>query len=84
MPAVQRAGAEDLQQGRGGARAARFTLVKVDCTTDDDPAVVAAKQRWKAETLPTLVVVGADGKVAHKIDHFVEPDELLRILGDAS
>ena len=63
---------------------ARFTLVKVNCTTDDDPAVVAAKQRWKAETLPTLVVVGADGKVAHKIDHFVEPDELLRILGDAS
>jgi thiol:disulfide interchange protein DsbD len=62
---------------------ARFTLVKVNCTSDDDPAVTAAKQRWHADTLPTLVVVGADGKVAHKIDHFVEPDELLKLLQDA-
>jgi thiol:disulfide interchange protein DsbD len=62
----------------------RFTPVKVDCTTDDDPAVVAAKQRWGAATLPTLVIVGPDGKLAKKIDHFVEGDELLRILSDAS
>jgi len=63
---------------------ARFTLVKVNCTTDDDPAVAAAKKRWGADTLPTLVLLDADGKVARKIDHFVQPDELLKLLGDAS
>jgi thiol:disulfide interchange protein DsbD len=62
----------------------RFTLVKVNCTTDDDPAVSAAKKRWGAETLPTIVLVDADGKVARKIDHFVQPDELLKLLRDAS
>ncbi|MDB4969054.1 MAG: Protein-disulfide reductase [Myxococcales bacterium] len=62
----------------------RFTLVKVNCTTDDDPAVAAAKKRWGAETLPTLILVDADGKVARKIDHFVQPAELLKLLGDAS
>ncbi|HEX6835768.1 MAG TPA: hypothetical protein VF334_04310, partial [Polyangia bacterium] len=62
---------------------AKFTLVKVNCTTDDDPAVVAAKKRWGADTLPTLVLLDADGKVERKIDHFVKPDELLKILNDA-
>jgi thiol:disulfide interchange protein DsbD len=63
---------------------ARFTLVKVDCTSDDDPAVAAAKQRWHADTLPTLVLLDADGKVAHKVDRVIAPEELLRLLGDAS
>ena len=63
---------------------ARFTLVKVNCTTDDDPAVAAAKKRWGADTLPTLVLLDSDGKIAKKIDHFVKPDELLKLLGDAS
>jgi thiol:disulfide interchange protein DsbD len=62
----------------------RFTLVKVNCTTDDDPAIAAAKKRWGAETLPTIVLVDANGKVARKIDHFVQPEELLKLLGDAS
>jgi thioredoxin:protein disulfide reductase len=62
----------------------RFTLVKVNCTTDDDPAVAAAKQRWGAATLPTLVLLDADGKVARRIDHFVPPEEFLKLLGDAS
>jgi thiol:disulfide interchange protein DsbD len=61
-----------------------FTLVKVDCTHDDDPAVAAAKEQWKAATLPTLVLVDSEGKVAHRVDHFVEPDELLALLRDAS
>jgi thiol:disulfide interchange protein DsbD len=61
-----------------------FTLVKVNCTSDDDPAVAAAKAHWKAETLPTLVLVSADGKRVQKIDHFIEPAELLKLLQDAS
>ncbi len=61
-----------------------FTLVKVNCTNDDDPAVAAAKAHWNAETLPTLVLVSADGKQVHKIDRFVSPEELLKLLQDAS
>ncbi len=63
---------------------ARYSLAKVDCTTDDDPAVVATKQRFGAATLPTLVLLKPDGQVAHKIDHFVGADELLRLLRDDS
>jgi len=58
----------------------KLTLVKVDCTTDDDPIVVDAKKRYGADTLPTLALVRADGKLVKKIDHFVEPEELLKIL----
>jgi thioredoxin:protein disulfide reductase len=60
------------------------TLVKVDCTSDEDPRVVAAKKQWHADTLPTLVLVDADGKVAHKVDHVVSADELLTLLRDPS
>ena len=41
----------------------RFTLVKVDTTHDDDPAVIDAKKRYGADTLPTVVLLDADGKV---------------------
>jgi thiol:disulfide interchange protein DsbD len=59
----------------------RFQLVKVDCTKgDDDPVVVETQERYGAATLPTLVMIGADGKVQKKIDHFVEKDELLQAL----
>jgi thiol:disulfide interchange protein DsbD len=60
---------------------ARYTLVKVNCTTDDD-AANAAKQRFGAATLPTVVLLDGQGRVRHKIDHFVGPDELLRLLRD--
>jgi thiol:disulfide interchange protein DsbD len=59
----------------------RFQLVKVDCTLgDEDPKLVEIENRYGANTLPTLVMLGSDGKVAAKINHFVEKDELLGIL----
>ncbi len=58
----------------------RFTLVKVDCTEDEDPTVLASKNRYHADTLPTLVLLDTAGKVARKIDHFVDADELLPLL----
>ena len=65
---------------RSRARFRRFTLVKVDCTSDDDPEVVAAKKRYGADTLPTLVLLTRRRNVAHKIDHFIGPSELLALL----
>jgi len=58
---------------------ARFTLVKVDTTRDDDPEVIAAKAKYQAETLPTLVLIDSSGKIT-KIDHYLQPQELLPIL----
>jgi thiol:disulfide interchange protein DsbD len=58
----------------------RFALIKLDMTNDDDPETAAVKERYGAATLPTVVLLDADGKVAHKLDHFVEPKELLPLL----
>jgi thiol:disulfide interchange protein DsbD len=66
------------------ARLSQRAIGKVDCTHDDDVAAEAAKQKFHAETLPTLVLLNADGTVKHKIDHFVGPDELLRLLDDGT
>jgi thiol:disulfide interchange protein DsbD len=62
----------------------RFALIKVDCTTDEDPAVAAAKLRYGAATLPTLLLLDGDGKVRRKIDHVIGPDELLALLREAT
>jgi thiol:disulfide interchange protein DsbD len=58
----------------------KFTLVKVNLTQDDDPAVVEVKNRYGAMTLPTVVLLDKQGNVAKKFDHLVEPAELLPVL----
>jgi hypothetical protein len=45
--------------------------------------VIESKKQYGAATLPTLVLLRPDGAVAHKIDHFVEPAELLSLLHKA-
>jgi thiol:disulfide interchange protein DsbD len=62
----------------------RFTLAKVNCTSDEDPSIVALKSRYGADTLPTLVLLRPNGAVARKIDHFVAPDEFLKLLRDGT
>jgi thiol:disulfide interchange protein DsbD len=62
------------------AQLQHLTLVKIDTTNDDDPEVAATKQRYGAATLPTVVLLDSAGKVAHKLDHFVEPKELLPLI----
>ncbi len=61
----------------------QFTLVKVDCTSDDDPLVVDTKKRYGADTLPTVAILRADGTIATKINHVVSPDELTALLDQA-
>src|SRR5581483_4004586 len=58
----------------------RFQLVKVDTTHDDDPQVIETKKRYHADTLPTVVLLDADGKIATTINKAVEPGELLPLL----
>jgi thiol:disulfide interchange protein DsbD len=58
----------------------RFTLIKMDTTHDDDPQVIDAKERYHAATLPTVVLLDADGKTAATFNKAVEPGELLPVL----
>jgi thioredoxin:protein disulfide reductase len=58
----------------------RFTLVKMDCSKDDDPVVKETTERYHAETLPTVVLIDSDGKIVQRIDHFAPPSELLPLL----
>jgi thiol:disulfide interchange protein DsbD len=69
-----------FDQHEVAAELQRFALVKVDTTADDDPAVIDAKKRYGAETLPTVVLLDSSGSIRHKIDHYVEPNELLSLL----
>jgi thiol:disulfide interchange protein DsbD len=57
----------------------RFALVKVDCTNDDG-ASNAAQKRWGVATLPHLLIVGGDGKLARRFDAFVNATQLLPAL----
>jgi thiol:disulfide interchange protein DsbD len=58
----------------------RFTLIKVDTTNDEDPTVIDVKKRYGADTLPTVVLLDADGKVVQTLHKAVKPDELLPLL----
>ncbi len=62
------------------AEMARFTLVKVDNTKDEDPDVVARQQKFDAKTLPTIVLIDSSGKVVERVRSVIEPGALLGLL----
>ena len=55
----------------------RFTLVKVDTSNDDDPQIIDVKKKYGADTLPTVVLLDAEGRVAKRWNKQVTPDEFL-------
>ncbi len=59
---------------------ARFSLGKIDCTSDEDPEVVKLQGQYQADTLPTVVILDSAGKVVHKVNRFMEPEEFLPLL----
>jgi thiol:disulfide interchange protein DsbD len=59
-----------------------FVPLKVD-VSDDDDASAALKARYKAGTLPAVVYVSADHLEVGRVDHMMEPEELLGLLGPA-
>ena len=62
------------------AEMARFTLVKVDNTQDEDPGVIARQTQYDAKTLPTVVLIDSHGNVVERIRRVIEPRELLPLL----
>jgi thiol:disulfide interchange protein DsbD len=59
---------------------ARFQLVKVDCTNDDDPVVTDTVARYHADARPTIIVIDSDGKVVKKFDGVVSAEVLGPVL----
>lgn len=60
----------------------RFTLLKIDCTREDeDPSVGAIRERYDADTLPAVRVVSPDGKILARLDDAnIDPDGFLALL----
>ncbi len=59
------------------SEASRFVAVKVDATHEDDPSVDVIKDRYRVVGLPTVVLVGSDGKERTRFTEFVSPDRFL-------
>jgi thiol:disulfide interchange protein DsbD len=57
--------------------ASRFVAVKVDATHDDDPSIDQVKDRYRVVGLPTVVLIGSDGRERTRFTEFVPPDEFL-------
>jgi len=57
--------------------ASRFVAVKVDATHDDDPSVDRIKDRYRVVGLPTVILVGSDGRERTRFTDFVPPDRFL-------
>jgi thiol:disulfide interchange protein DsbD len=59
------------------SEASRFVAVKVDATHEDDPTVDVIKDRYRVVGLPTVVLVGSDGKERTRFTEFVPPERFL-------
>ncbi|MEO8181686.1 MAG: thioredoxin family protein, partial [Deltaproteobacteria bacterium] len=60
--------------------ASRFVAVRVDATSDDDPAVDQLKDKYGVVGLPTVILLGANGQERARITQFVPPDQFLTTL----
>jgi thioredoxin:protein disulfide reductase len=60
--------------------ASRFVALRVDATSDDDPAVDQLKNKYGVVGLPTVILLGANGEERARITQFVPPDQFLTTL----
>jgi thiol:disulfide interchange protein DsbD len=58
----------------------RFIAVRVDATNDDDPSVDAIKDHYGVVGLPTVIVLGSDGRERSRLTEFVPPDRFLDLI----
>jgi thiol:disulfide interchange protein DsbD len=60
--------------------ASRFVAVRVDATSDEDPAVDQIKDKYHVVGLPTVIMLGADGQERARITEFMPPEQFLTTL----
>jgi thiol:disulfide interchange protein DsbD len=56
-----------------------FVPLKFD-VSDDNEVSAERRARYKAGTLPAVVFLGTDGRTVARIDHMMEPDEIMPVL----
>lgn len=56
------------------SEAERFVAIKVDATDDEEPAVVQAMKELGVVGLPTVVLMGSDGREAARFTDFVDAE----------
>jgi thioredoxin:protein disulfide reductase len=54
----------------------RFVAVAIDATDDEDKTVEALKKKYKVVGLPTVVLIGKDGKEQARFNEFVKPERM--------
>jgi thiol:disulfide interchange protein DsbD len=57
--------------------ASRFVAVKIDATSDEDAAVDAVKTKYRVVGLPTVIVLGSDGRERARFTEFIPPEQFL-------
>ena len=59
---------------------ARFVLLELDATHDDDPHVVELQKRYRVVGLPTVILLDSQGTEVARFTDFVPPGEFLKAL----
>ena len=54
-------------------KAGNFVAVKIDATDQDDPSVEAISKKYDVKGLPTVLLIGSDGKERKRFTEFVGP-----------
>jgi thiol:disulfide interchange protein DsbD len=64
----------------------KFTLLKVDCTReDDDPSIGVIRERYEAAGLPAVRLVAPGGGIVARLDTAeITPDDFLKLLDQAA
>ena len=61
----------------------KFVPLKFD-VTDSSDINFNRRSRYKADTLPSVVFMSADGKVLGRVNKMVEPEDMLPVIGKAT
>lgn len=65
------------------AASKRFTMYKADLTRSGEPETEALTKRFAIKGVPTVLIIGADGREHARITGFVDAAEFLRAMDDA-
>ncbi|HEY3594307.1 MAG TPA: thioredoxin family protein, partial [Polyangiaceae bacterium] len=58
----------------------RFVAVRVDATNDEDASVDAIKDHYGVVGLPTVIVLGSDGRERTRLTEFMPPERFLDLI----
>lgn len=58
-------------------KAGHFVAVKIDATNDEDPKVASVMEKYQVKGLPTVLLIGSDGKERKRFTEKVDADRFL-------